>query len=666
MCDNTPIVCDKCSRTFANKSNVSRHMRDVHHETIKENFMCTVCDAGQVSMKGYFEHLLDHGISVKIEEKEFETVDEFFSWKNNLERETTSSFIAASGDIVRGDTRHKYYTCCRSGSYTSQAEKRKSRSKGSKKIGSRCPAFLNLKTSQLDGTVKIEYSLSHVGHELELKHLNLPPADRERIAADLALHIPKQRVIEEVRETFEGDLQRIHLLKSQDLKNIERSYNLQGNIKRHSNDFQSLDLWIEELRASPENPVILYENPHDKQNFMLALMNNYQRYMLKAFGKNVVCIDSTHGCNAYKFQLTTLMTVDDNNHGVPLCFFISSSIATADFKKLFTVIKEHCGPITPTSFMSDDYPAYYAAWCSVMGPVENRLLCAWHVLNNWSKNLTKISNIDSRKMMMLDYQFKRIITQVMGETSNKVEMNAQRHQRGMNLEVTIAQISENSWAVPSSEGTDIYTVEKNHLLKCCSNFCDSCNICIHAYQCECPDNSSRMAICKHIHAVHNQASDESMDDHLMVVEPSVSEEQEILFASSQVGKRLYSLSTHEWIKRLKMTFDNIISIVQSSDEAKMVSLGLKRIQAQLKAKKKSSLNVSYSPKKFGRPGNVKKQRLNINKKRKISNQLSRSSTALLPATKQPINVSQVGTSQSVMKQDAYKKPTTLIEEVQSD
>ena len=229
-----------------------------------------------------------------------------------MERESTSSFIAASGDIIGGDICHKYYICCRSGSFTSHAGKRKSRRKGSKKIGSQCPAFLNTKTSQLDGTIKIEYSLSHVGHDLEIKHLNLPSADRERIAADLALHIPKQRVIEEVRETFEGDLQRIHLLKSQDLKNIERAYNLQGNIERHSDDFQSLDLWIEELRASSDNPVILYENPHDKKNFMLALMNDYQKYMLEKFGKNVVCIDSTHGCNSYKFQLTTLMRVDDN------------------------------------------------------------------------------------------------------------------------------------------------------------------------------------------------------------------------------------------------------------------------------------------------------------------------------------------------------------------
>lgn len=229
-----------------------------------------------------------------------------------MEKDSKTSFVVSSGDIVRGDTCHKYYVCCRSGTYEPHAEKRLSRVQGTKKIGSRCPAFLNIKRNQINGSVKVEYSLDHLGHQLEIKHLNISSQERERIAADLSLNIPKQQVLEDVRETFDGDLHRVHLLTKKDLKNIERSYNLQGNVKRHSDDFQSLELWIEEAKQYSDNPVVFYDNPHDKQNFMLILMNDYQKYMLKKFGVNVVCIDSTHGTNAYKFQLTTLLIVDDN------------------------------------------------------------------------------------------------------------------------------------------------------------------------------------------------------------------------------------------------------------------------------------------------------------------------------------------------------------------
>jgi len=76
MSDNTFFVCDKCSRTLSNQSNVDRHEKVVHSEAVRENFTCTVCDAGQISTKGYIQHLqLDHEISIKIDEKNFETVD---------------------------------------------------------------------------------------------------------------------------------------------------------------------------------------------------------------------------------------------------------------------------------------------------------------------------------------------------------------------------------------------------------------------------------------------------------------------------------------------------------------------------------------------------------------------------------------------------------------
>ena len=42
-------------------------------------------------------------------------------------------------------------------------------------------------------------------------------------------------------------------------------------------------------------------------------MNYYQKYVIKKLGVNVFCIDSTYGTNAYKFQLTILLIVDDNN-----------------------------------------------------------------------------------------------------------------------------------------------------------------------------------------------------------------------------------------------------------------------------------------------------------------------------------------------------------------
>jgi len=50
--------------------------------------------------------------------------------------------------------------------------------------------------------------------------------------------------------------------------------------------------------------------------------------------------------------------------------------------------------------MTDDAPAFYNAWVSVMGSVEHRLLCTWHVDRNWRQNLCKISGEPEKKALV--------------------------------------------------------------------------------------------------------------------------------------------------------------------------------------------------------------------------------------------------------------------------
>jgi len=50
--------------------------------------------------------------------------------------------------------------------------------------------------------------------------------------------------------------------------------------------------------------------------------------------------------------------------------------------------------------MSDDEPAFYNAWNVVMGPAEKQLLCIWHVLRNWTKNLSKIQSNEKKTIVI--------------------------------------------------------------------------------------------------------------------------------------------------------------------------------------------------------------------------------------------------------------------------
>ena len=60
-----------------------------------------------------------------------------------------------------------------------------------------------------------------------------------------------------------------------------------------------------------DNPIIVFKqqgkeqsgdlNDLSKDNILVAIQTSFQRDMLKEFGTNAVCMDSTHGTNSYNF-----------------------------------------------------------------------------------------------------------------------------------------------------------------------------------------------------------------------------------------------------------------------------------------------------------------------------------------------------------------------------
>ncbi|KAH1006085.1 hypothetical protein HUJ04_006963 [Dendroctonus ponderosae] len=131
------------------------------------------------------------------------------------------------------------------------------------------------------------------------------------------------------------------------------------------------------------SPVLFYKEQgledavFDKNDFVLIIMTDFQANCLSKFGSNKICIDGTHGLNAYGCQLYTILVVNDYGSGMTVAFCFSNRQDIAIFKFMFEIIKKSVGVITTEVFMSDDYPAFYLAWESIMGRVDKRLLCTW-------------------------------------------------------------------------------------------------------------------------------------------------------------------------------------------------------------------------------------------------------------------------------------------------
>ena len=250
----------------------------------------------------------------------------------------------------------------------------------------------------------VTFFKTHYGHECELGYLTIPKSNRGAIAGQLLQKIPYDEILDKVRSTVNDTIDRIHLLSRKDILNIEAAYAIEGNVQRNSNDKLSVELWVREMMAKEDNPVIYYKQQGEEsdilqpEDFALAIMSKAQAELLKKFGTgSIVCMDSTHGTNGYDFGLTTVMVVDDFGEGFPVAFFYSNRENYTALKLFCNAISQKAGQIHANVFMSDDADQFYAAWSSTMNNVPQKLLCIWHVDRAWRGKISSIKNTEMQK-----------------------------------------------------------------------------------------------------------------------------------------------------------------------------------------------------------------------------------------------------------------------------
>lgn len=144
-----------------------------------------------------------------------------------------------------------------------------------------------------------------------------------------------------------------------------------------------------------------FEGPNVNEAFVV-LANSHQLDLLKQFGPNLICIDSTHGCSMYGHMVTTLMIRDTRNENYPVAYCISQKKDEATWRKFFLILKEEIGFLVPQYFLSDDDCSFYNAWCHVMGKPGNRRLCLWHVIKNWKQRYHNLPGVKDALQRITD------------------------------------------------------------------------------------------------------------------------------------------------------------------------------------------------------------------------------------------------------------------------
>ncbi|KAM7314725.1 uncharacterized protein ISCGN_004509 [Ixodes scapularis] len=400
-------ICDKC---FKKIYNLKRHLKEVHGEsdaswvTLPSNSCSLACDLCPTASFAFHGGLLrhfeaEHGFVARREKLEFNSLKEFSDWREAEEGREHVHFVLHNGPKRSPDEKvlTRYYYCHRSGSFQTISQgKRQLKTQGSCKSNVQCLA--TIRATEKDGKVAVEYQAEHYGHPKELKHQRLSATEKEALADKLKQGIPARKVLVDARSSAGSEMGRLHLLSMKDIGNISVKHEILTKERRHKDQFKSVAMWVEELNKQSDSPVLYFdmEEGKEKETFELALMTAPQKELLTKLGPKFLCIDSTHNTNGHNLQLTTLMTVAEDQSGMPCAYLISKKLDTETMKRFFKAIKEKIGNLACEAFMSDDAAAYGNAWEEVMGRAQHRMLCSWHVNRNWTQKLQSVQDKETR------------------------------------------------------------------------------------------------------------------------------------------------------------------------------------------------------------------------------------------------------------------------------
>ena len=93
---------------------------------------------------------------------------------------------------------------------------------------------------------------------------------------------------------------------------------------RHLHDAISVDRIVKELKEEAPSPVLYYKQGVADSNFsmlhedtfLLFIMTGFQASLFETFGERIVCLDSTHKTNQYRFKLLTVVVPDEYRNGI--------------------------------------------------------------------------------------------------------------------------------------------------------------------------------------------------------------------------------------------------------------------------------------------------------------------------------------------------------------
>lgn len=185
--------CKLCSLTYYTKRALRSHERREHGldlEAKEKQFQnckrsCPLCKFIVVGHHSPAREILfshfrkEHNVNLKWQKFSFDTLDQFYNWKQEIENQTTTSFLSIyNADLTKEKKGSKLihtYRCNRSGyTRTKENQRKYNKHKRSGKINAYCPAVMKVRQG-INKEIQVMFLNVHLGHKVSTIEGEDPP-----------------------------------------------------------------------------------------------------------------------------------------------------------------------------------------------------------------------------------------------------------------------------------------------------------------------------------------------------------------------------------------------------------------------------------------------------------------------------------------------------------
>jgi hypothetical protein len=254
MSSSTPFQCDFCDKQYNLRNSLAQHLKRSHSSHLSEPKNKCIepgCTKSFFNVANLRKHLdEEHQKDAKFEQFLFKSLEEFNSWKEDLEQKTNARYVTKTGTktLSKQNSIVTSFECHRSGFARSQS-RYDTGNCTSKKLNARCPAQIRL--FETGNEFMVHFYQMH-SHKLVSKHCPLSQKTQESVASMIQAGYSNDHILKLFDKLPSGNRDRY--LTADDIRIIINRKGLTNQSRNHKDDAKSVHIFAEKNKED----VILY------------------------------------------------------------------------------------------------------------------------------------------------------------------------------------------------------------------------------------------------------------------------------------------------------------------------------------------------------------------------------------------------------------------------